>query len=339
MKKWLIILFLPTLVSGQNLAIKDTIFLNNDWQETKIRSEASYYRGTWLNEQDSTILVHDFYIETFTIQMIGHYKKSIRPNNQTGEFNYYYKNGNLRASYNFLNGKMHGVSVLYYENGSPEIRRTFENGVVIDTIFIYYEHGNLKEVKRINPLFDPDIEAEAEMEFELQDYWTSTGEHLVSDGNGVKTEYYPSGVKRQSIEYENGFPHGEWIQYNEKRRIISKMIFKNGKFISGIMYPKRKKDIFATLYREPRFNGGVKAIDDFVQRNTGKCKEGFKEEVTIMIHITESGQAEFDQILSGDVSHCQYEELQELVKKMPKWTAAVRYGRYVESTYVIRVTY
>lgn len=117
------------------------------------------------------------------------------------------------------------------------------------------------------------------------------------------------------------------------------MTFKNGKFISGLMYPKKKKDIFATLYREPRFPGGVKAIDDYVQKNTGKCKEGFKEEVTIMILISETGQPEFDQILNGDVSHCQFEELEELVKKMPKWTPAVRYGRYVESTYVIRVKY
>ncbi len=339
MKKWLIILLLPHSVSAQELVITDTIFLNKDWYETKSRAEANYYRGAWYTAEDSTWLVHDFYLETFTIQMIGVYKKSIKPYNQIGEFRYYYKNGNVRAYYNYRDGKMHGTSILYYENGNPEIRQKFDSGKMVDTIYTYYKDGKPKEIKYINPDFDPDISAEAEKEFKLISYWDAEGKQQIQNGNGTKIEYYANGVKRVSIEYTNGFPNGEWTQYADNKKVISKMTFKNGKFISGLMYPKRKKDIFATLYREPRYIGGVKAIDDLVSKNTGKCKEAFDEEVKIMIVIDETGQAEFDQILSGDVSHCQFEELEELVKKMPKWTPAIRYGRYVESTYVIRVPY
>ncbi|MBI3135300.1 MAG: hypothetical protein HYZ14_11555 [Bacteroidetes bacterium] len=339
MRNGLAILFFPLAVSAQNLPITDTIFLDKDWNETTDRQNAVYYRGAWYDSSDSTYLVHDFYLETFTIQMIGVYKGKIKPQNQTGEFRYYYKNGNLRAIYNFQNGMMHGASVLFFENGVQEVKRTFNNGQLSDTLFFNYENGSPREIRCVNADFDSENLAEAEKEFKLIACWSTTGEPQVVNGNGIKTDYYPNGIKRQSIEYSEGFPNGEWIQYTEKKKIISKMTFKNGRFISGLMYPKKKKDIFATLYREPRFPGGIKAIDDFILKNTGKCKEAIKAEITIMVFITEDGQPQFEQIISGDVSHCQYEELEELVRKMPKWTPAVRYGRYVESTYIIRVRY
>jgi antitoxin component YwqK of YwqJK toxin-antitoxin module len=339
LRKWIIILLFPTTVLAQERVITDTIYLDKNWNETGNRNEAVYYRGAWYNNTDSTWLVHDYYLETFTIQMIGIYKGKVKPQNQTGEFKYYYKNGNLRAIYNFSGGYMNGESILFFENGTREVKRTFKQGQLTDTLFFNYENGKPKEILCVNVDFDPENLAEAEKEFKLISYWNTQGEAQVTNGSGTRIEYYPNGIKRQSIEYENGFPDGEWIQYNEKKKVISKMTFKNGKFISGLMYPKKKKDIFATLYREPRFPGGIKAIDDFVLKNTGKCREAIKSEITIMINISENGEPQFEQIISGDVSHCQYDELEELVKKMPKWNPAVRYGRYVESTYVIRVRY
>lgn len=325
--------------SSQELAISDTIFLDKNWTETKDRREAVYYRGAWFNEEDSTWLVHDFYLETHTIQMIGLYKDKVQNMNQIGEFRYFYKNGKLRALYHFTNGIIDGKTQLYYENGNIEAIRSYQSGQLKDTIFTFYENGNPREIKYVNPDFNEDNLAEAEKQFVLVSYFGNDGTQQVKEGTGTKTEYYPSGVKRQTIEYENGFPNGDWTQYTVKRKIISKMNFKNGKFISGMMYPKRKKDVFASLYREPRFPGGVKAIDDFVHKNTNKCKENILGDVTIMLTISPEGLPEFDQILSGDVTHCQYEELQDLARKMPKWTPAIRYGIYVESTYVIRISY
>ena len=339
MKRWIVILFFPLIASAQDFVIEDTVFLDQNWNETSNRAEALYYRGTLYNEQDSTYLIHDYYLESFTIQMIGVYKGKIKPQNQTGEFRYYYKNGNLRALYNFSGGSMNGESILYFENGQQEVKRKYKQGQLTDTLFFNYENGTRKEIRYVNPEFDPENMAEAEKEFKLIAYWGVDGEAQVVNGKGTKIEYYADGTKRQTVEYNNGFPDGDWIQYNEKKKAISKMVFKNGKFISGLMYPKKKKDIFATLYREARFPGGIKAIDDFVVKNTGRCKESIKSEITIMIRISETGEPEFEQILSGDTNFCQYDELESLVNKMPKWNPAVRYGRYVESTYVIRVNY
>lgn len=337
-----ILLFIFTLlttfsVHAQNPVIKDTIFLDNVWLETPYRSAATYFRGAWYNADDSTWLVLDYYIENNSIQMVGHYKKKIRPQNQIGEFKYYYKNGNLRALYFYKDGFVHGKSILYYENGKPEISRTFENGRLKDTVYSYYENGNTREIKVVNSAYNAEDAALTETEFILLDYYHSDGTHQVVNGTGAKIEYYSNGLKKVTIQYQDGFPHGEWVQYDEKKKVISKMTFKNGKFISGIMYPKKKKDIFASLYREPRFPGGVKELDAYLQRNTGKCKEAFQNEIIIMIRVNENGVPEFDQVISGDVTHCQYEELTDLVNKMPTWTPAIRYGRYVEATYVIRV--
>lgn len=324
---------------SQDFEIIDTVFLDKNWTETKNRSEALYYRGTLYNPSDSTFLVHDYYIDIFTIQMVGVYKFQIKPSNQIGEFKYYYKNGNYRAIYNFKNGRFHGDSKRFYSNGNVESIEHFWNGRLADTLYYFYDNGKPKEVKFVNPSFDDENFSESEKQFRILAYWDANGNQQIINGKGTKVEYYTNGRRRYSIEYLNGFPHGDWIQYRDNKKIISKMYFKNGTFISGMMYPRRKKDIFAGLYREPRYPGGVKALDEFVRKNTAKCEEALQSSVLIMITITTEGVASFDQIISGNVSHCQFDELQEMVKKMPKWTASIRYGNYVESTYVIRINY
>jgi hypothetical protein len=206
LKKWIIILLLPLSVSAQDFVITDTIFLNKDWYETKSRAEANYYRGAWYTAEDSTWLVHDFYLETFTIQMIGVYKKSIKPYNQIGEFRYYYKNGNVRAYYNYKDGKMHGTSVLYYENGNPEIKQKFDNGKMVDTIYTYYKDGNPKEIKYINPDFDPEISAEAEKEFKLISFWDAEGKQQIQNGNGTKSSTILTVLNAYRLNTPMAFP-------------------------------------------------------------------------------------------------------------------------------------
>jgi len=339
LRKIIFILLLPLSSFAQEFEIIDTIFLDNNWTETTNRENAIYYRGTLFNPIDSTYLVHDYYLENFSIQMTGHYHRVVTNGNQTGEFNYYYKNGKLRAKYTYVDGKFQGISTRYYKNGSIQSIEKYTKGNLTDTLKYFYKSGEPHEIKYVNPKFTGENFAETEKQFMLIAYWDEEGNQQVKNGTGTKIEYYKDNKKRVSIEYADGFPHGEWIQYKEKRGIISKMIFKNGTFISGMMYPKRKKDIFASLYREPRFPNGVKAIDDFVSKNVGKCKETMNEEILLMINITETGEASFDQIISGEFSHCQYDELTELIQKMPRWIPAVRYGNYVESTYVIRINY
>lgn len=327
-------------LTPQGLIISDTIFLDADWIQTSNRGEAKYYRGAWYHLSDSTWLVNDFFLDTRTIQMVGIYSQKIKPQNQIGEFRYYYSNGNLRAVYNFRRGVMNGTSTLYYENGNKEVERKFADGKLTDTVRLFYENGAPREIRKINTDFDAENYAESEKQYHLIAFWSEYGVQQITNGNGIKIDYYPNGQKRQSIEYSNGFPNGEWIQYNEKKKVISKMIFKNGKFISGQMYPKRRNDIFASLYRAPRFPGGLKALDEFVNKNTGRCTDDIQSaEITVMISVTENGKASYEQVLSGEISNCQFEELEEMIRKMPDWTPAIRYGRYVESTHVLRVKY
>lgn len=339
MNKLIAILLLPLSSFAQDFPITDTIFLDKNWIETLDRSKAEYYRGTLFNPADSTYLVHDFYLETFTIQMIGVYKNSVKNSNQIGEFNYYYKTGIVRAKYTYKKGKFDGPSTRYYINGKIQSIEKYKNGTLTDTLKYFYESGKPREIKFVNPNHNAENFAEAEKEFKLISFWDENGNQQIKDGTGTRIDYFGNGKKRLSIEYTDGFPHGEWIQYKEMKGIVSKMIFKNGLFISGQMYPKRNKDIFASLYREPRFPNGVKALDEFVSKQINKCKESFKQEILLMINISETGEASFDQIISGDYSHCQYEELNELVRRMPKWIPAVRYGVYVEATFVVRIKY
>lgn len=83
-------------------------------------------------EKESGYLVkEEVYFPNGKPQWIGNYKKNI----ENGNWMFYYENGNLKTSENYLNGKEHGVTTQYNEAGK-KIKEEF------------WKHGKLiKEVK------------------------------------------------------------------------------------------------------------------------------------------------------------------------------------------------
>lgn len=293
-----------------------------------------------MNPSDSMLTVHDFYLSTGNKQMIGTYIKEMSPANQHGVFQYFYSNGNTKAIYDYRYGIIHGELKRYYQNGNLKSLERFDLGTKIDTSWIYHENGQLNKVMVVNPEFSVENPSDKFKKSILIHSFSSSGEHYVKNGKGVHREFFLSGKPKTEITYENGFPHGKWIKYSGlKNKVSCEMTFKNGRFIKGEMYDNGKKDIFSSLTRKAYFPTGVQGLEMFIDEFTGSCEGGYKNEVIVLLNISTQGLVTYEQIISGNVSNCQYEEVQNLIRNMPSWKPAVVDGRYVEGSTTIKINF
>jgi antitoxin component YwqK of YwqJK toxin-antitoxin module len=104
---------------------------NSNWDE--IKEASTYYRLINFDDKGKPKgKVIDYYNNN-SIQMEGYYS-SIEPDIKNGKFKWYYKDGNLMKSVNFINGKENGLAESYYETtnigGKNKIHQkvNFNNG-------------------------------------------------------------------------------------------------------------------------------------------------------------------------------------------------------------------
>ncbi len=324
---------------NMGIAQSDTIFLNAGWNITTNRPTAKYYREIE-ESTDSILLVHDYYLENGSIQMIGTYRGQMKRSNQFGLFKYFYPNGNLKATYEYQGGLVNGYLKRFYENGHLKSIEKFDLGTPIDTIYTFHENGQAFKTELINLEFSNENPADQYKKRKLISAYSKSGEPMVENGSGEFVEYFLSGKKRTSIEYENGFPHGKMVKYTgQKNKVSSVLTFKNGTFIKGELYDNGKKDIFGTLDRKAHFPTGIRGLDKFIDLNIGNCDQLDDTEFLVMITITQEGHVFFEQVVSGIVSPCQLEEIQMLIKNMPTWIPAIDNGKYIEANQAIKVVY
>ncbi|MEO9533153.1 MAG: hypothetical protein ABJG68_09465 [Crocinitomicaceae bacterium] len=335
------ILFYTPVFSQADHGTFDTVFLDAKWKVTNYRELAKYYRHTELDPIDSILTVHDYFIENNQLQMIGTYHGELDRNNQTGEFKYFYSSGIIKAIYQYKAGLVNGDLKRFYPNGKLKSIEQFDLGVQIDTIYNFFDNGKLHKTEVLNSQHDKSDPSKKYMRTKLINSYDINGEQQVDNGNGEYSEYYLSGKKRMSIEYENGFPHGKWIYYSgRKNKASCKMTFKEGKFIKGEIFENGKKDIFSSLSRKAYFPEGIRGLDKYLKDNIGGCRDDILDkEILIMVSVTTEGHVYFEQVISGNVSPCQLEEIQMLVRNMPKWIPAIENCKYIEANQAIRIQY
>ncbi|UKN02206.1 hypothetical protein K6119_01575 [Paracrocinitomix mangrovi] len=341
MKKLLFtILFLLTFkLSFTQAATResDTLYLDQHWVVTQ-KDEATYYRKTKFRP-DSLLEVKDYYVSTNNLQMLGYYKGKMNDANRMGKFLFYYEDGTLSASYDFQYGIAHGEIRKYYENGNLKSIQRYDLGAQIDTSWEYYSNGQIHTIQVENDEYLDKNPSDKYKKRRLIMAYSVDGGIQVKDGNGIKRDYFLSGKVKSVINFQNGFPHGKWVNYTgRKKKKQSILHFKDGRFIKGEIYRKGKNDIFSSLSRGAHYPSGFSDLKKYIKTTTGFCKEGFKNEVEVMIHVSASGEVSFEQIIAGNVSPCQLEEIQQMVKNMPAWTPAINEGEYVDGseTFIVR---
>lgn len=155
------------------------------------------------------------------------------------------------------------------------------------------------------------------------------GYGYVNDKKHGKWKYfYINGKIKQEEEYTLGKITGKWTWYNEE-----------GEQTNNVDYAS--KEIIAKKIKKAKFPGGVNAYSKYIDK-LKKPKESFKKgysgKTYLSFKIDTMGNIKNAEIIiSGN------EEMDSLVikriKQMPKWTAASKFGKPVESWFLQTVSF
>ncbi len=204
----------------------DTLYLNSKWQICE-KPFASYYRfgrividTFWYY----TGYIADHYVND-TLEMDGYYSSLGEKN---GFFSFYYPDGKLRASGEYINNKMFGVWEYYHRNGNLRLR-------------INYTGDN--------------------MNYTVLDFIDSTGKVMTKDSTGtfeMIVQYNPRRANyRLEGEFKNGKREGTWKYYayipsKDAEEMKLKEVYENGILKKGSIY-----SIYSGVletYKKPQHN-------------------------------------------------------------------------------------
>jgi antitoxin component YwqK of YwqJK toxin-antitoxin module len=197
----LIILFLiPTYFYSQGKNDK-IMYLDSLWNETTIE-DFKYVRvikDYSLKRKDYIVI--DYY-DSGKVKMEGKTEDKDELS-RTGQFHYYYKNGNRESISFFKKNKPVGKYYELYENGYKKVEGEF-----------------LEEDKK-----KPNI-------YKIQNYWDENNSQKVIEGNGVYEEKENNFYSKGKIK--KGAKDSIWMGWFNNPKILFQEEYKEGKFISGI---------------------------------------------------------------------------------------------------------
>lgn len=162
--------------------------------------------------------------------------------NKIGKWVWFYNNGKIKETANYLKGNLEGKNKAYYKNGKIKYTTTYNNNLLDGLYKFYNEQGAL-----------------------IQEKTFKKGEL-----DGIYNSYYPVGklAKEFNIPYKNGNPIGKVTQFFPNKRKQFEATYINGK--------KQGKEI------EYFANDTLKTIFDMVDgKFQGSFKEYYKNGVLL----------------------------------------------------------
>jgi antitoxin component YwqK of YwqJK toxin-antitoxin module len=176
-------------------------------------------------------------------------------NRWTGDYKYYYENGNIRNEWKYNNsGKRTGVQKYYHENGQLMIEGKWNNGQEAGTIVEYYDDGSVKSErvfnngkinKAITKNFKPKEKAGKVTVRKVKKYVApevvAKEKKIVKKEAVAKTEAPWNGTGTKSF-------------LNKRGQVVRKGYFEKGYLMNGevYMYTADGKKFRTTVYKDGR---------------------------------------------------------------------------------------
>ena len=155
-------------------------------------------------------------------------------------------------------GYQDGNFVSYFPTGKLKQRGAYKEGKKLGYFTSFYASG----IKRSNLQYLPEGEVSdwKETDFKIMDYWDSTGNQLVTKGNGMCSCNLISG-RREVGKVANGLRDSVWSEYSGDTLVLTEN-YSQGKLIEGTRYYEGKVVKYKTLRVQPEYPGGVRGIDE-----------------------------------------------------------------------------
>lgn len=239
-----------------------------------------------------TYIVKDFY-KSGPIEMKGA-STSRDYLYKTGEFIYYYENGNVKSIISYDNDKPIGLCSEYYENGNKKL-----------------EGEGVDDDKTIIP------------NIKIKNFWDENSIETIKNGNGYYEEKYINGYSKGKIK--NNVKDSIWIGEFKKPKFTFIENYKNGKFVSGVSIDSIKKERkYNVLEINPE-----KSVDDFYRYIAKTYKSpnvpGLKGKVYVNFVVQTDGSIKDIKVLR-DIGYGTGEEAIRAISTYEFWIPAEKRG-------------
>jgi len=297
-------LFIPKLFFGQTKNDK-IIYLDSLWNETTIQNY-KYLRVIKEYTLDKKEYVVNDYYDSGKIQMIGKTTDSDKLI-RTGQFAYYYKNGNREKIINYIKNKPVGITLELYENGGKKLEAEY-----------------IKEKKNDSSILI------------IKNYWDENNNQKVIDGNGIYEEHEKGFNNKGKIK--NGFYDGLWEGYDKKIGYTFSENYENGKFISGVSIDSNKVEHkYNLLEIRPEPKKGINNFYHHIARTFKTPKvEGLKGKVFTTFVVETDGSVKDIKVLR-DVGYGTGEEAVKVISSYKNWLPGEKRGIKVRCTFSLPI--
>ena len=182
------------------------------------------------------------YYATCELSVEGEFKR----NKQVGKRTEYYKNGNIKAqseaingatwyatfneqgqildSVNSINGKLNGLAKYWYPNGQLEAIRYFKDDLRHGNFEFYFDNGQLKQKSR----FVNDMRQDTVIDWYENGQLRFIRQYENDKRTGAITAWFENGNIKATGAFLNDQKHGEYKEYHENGKSYKEGKYKNG---------------------------------------------------------------------------------------------------------------
>jgi antitoxin component YwqK of YwqJK toxin-antitoxin module len=217
--------------------------------------------------------------------------------NFTGAVKGFYKNGNIKHSFNLTNGVIDGTFISYYENGKKRSLNNYRNGEQMGEQKLWYEDGTLKA--RIT--IDNDRNKTKEEFYPNGQIKTRENTDKNDEKKGLYKEWWDNGQLKEQAEFVGSIERiGPWTKYHKNGHAEMEAEFKNGDVLFHNYWNEKGKQLlkngtglyinefdmdmpsgnvkyrYETEYKDYKRNGLSKTFNDGIIQLTEEFKDGLE---------------------------------------------------------------
>lgn len=290
---WFLWMSSPILIAQS--ATERMIYLDSTFEETN-QINHKYYR-----------IISDFYKTKSTYKTTDYYKSGRLYSegystenhflNKTGNFHYYYENGNKKEIINYENSIPLGLYFSWYEDGNKQLEGEYLKSE------IEREIGTLK----------------------IDQFWNSQNEQTVTNGNGYFDLSNNEGCEEGTVV--DGMKNGIWAGTNHLLKFTFVEKYVNGRLSVGVSTDENAiPHIYRKINIAPEFPGGINQFYQYVGKNFQTPNiQGLKGKVFISFFIETNGSLDEIKIVKSLGKEVDLEAYR-IISECPDWKSAVIRG-------------
>lgn len=280
---------------------------------------------------------HGFELTNQNIENAAYYQLTTGER-KDGKVNQYFMNHAPYGYVHYLKGKRHGNYVTYYKNGNIKESGLFGNGKAVGLRKRRYSNGTMRSVELMK---DDDDSNHAPR---IVNAWDSLGNFIVSEGNGdYRNTLFNNSKIIEEGTIKDGYKVNKWVGSNSERVLYEDTYNDKGELISGLSYDDQGNSYTYTEFEEDAtYKGGMDGWNNHLRRNLRYPKEakraGDQGNVYLSFIIMKSGKVQKAEIIRG-VSHACDEEALRVLRLSKNWNPGKQRGQPVIQRMNLRVIF